>query len=194
MMNRTTALPLVLAASLALAACGGASEDSTSPTDPPPAEDSPDPTVDTLAATPAVTPLETTTDEGADDADGQGDGCDAVLTPDEIDSVFGTTVEINGGRKFCTIIFASDAVGSINVFDGSEADEAIEVNLANFADDDRASFGGVLLEDGRGFVDGDSVVVRGDSGRVFTFDVPDSVSVPDVQAAMQEIADLLLTR
>jgi len=193
-MNRSIALSLVLAVSLTLAACGGASEGSRTPTDPAPAEASPDTTVNAQAEIAVDTPVETTTDEGADDIDGRGDGCDEVLTADEIDSVFGTSVEIKGASTFCSMIFASDAVGVLAAWSGSKADEAIDFNLAKFRDDDRVNFGGVLLEDDRGFVDRYSAVVRGDSGRVFRFNFPESVDVPNIQVAMQDIADLLLTR
>jgi len=183
MLNRSATLFLVLAATLALAACGGESEGSTTSTDQPLADANPDTTVDTQA--------ETTADEGAGDTAGGGDGCDQVLTPDEIESVFGTPVEIKGSSQFCTIIFASDAVGNLSAFSGSEADEAISTLLAQFLADETD---GVLLEQDRGFVDQNSAIVRGDSGRVFRFDAPDSIDVPDSQAAMQDIAELLLTR
>jgi len=46
----------------------------------------------------------------------------------------------------------------------------------------------------RGFVTDDGAVVRGDSGRVFSLGIPDNVGVSDIDAAMQEIAELLLAR
>jgi hypothetical protein len=186
-LGRSTILSVAVAATLALSACGGTSEGSATPADPPPAEASSDTTVDT--------PTETTAEEPADnDPDGGPGDCREVLTPDEIEPILGTLVEFSGAGTFCNVVYASDSIGSLAAFSGSEADEAINTLLAKFQADETATASGVLLDDDRGYVREHSAIVRGDSGRVFNFTTPNNLDVPDIQVAMQAIADLLLTR
>jgi hypothetical protein len=116
------------------------------------------------------------------------------LTPDEVESILGAPAEISGAGEFCRFVFADDAVGSFATWSGSKADEAMEVLLPKFKADERAVADGVLLDGDRGFVYDGSAVVRGDSGRVFRFDTPLNIGVADMQTAMEEMADLLLTR
>ncbi len=189
MIRRLLQLVLVLAAALLLASCG---DDSTAdaPADSAPADDTADAPVDV----PSDAPADTTVDEQVPvDEPADPNDCDTALTADEIDSIFGTSVEISGS-KFCNITFASDAVGILSIFSGSEADEAMDELLPKFLADEAASAAGVVLDDGRGYIDDFGVVVRGDSGRTFSFSVPDNIEVPDFQAALQDVADLLLTR
>ncbi len=201
MINRATMLPIAIAAALAFPACGG-DDESSSPTDPLPAEVTPDAAADapgeTTAAEPAAEAAEPEPVDPASGADETASGCDQVLAPDEIESILGTAPEISGSGEQCRHIYASDAVGTFQAYSGSKADEAIDTLLAGFQDDDTKSDNGVLLDDGRGYVlDGTfsrSAVVRGDSGRVFVFTAPDGLDVADIQMAMQGIADLLLTR
>ena len=74
----------------------------------------------------------------------------------------------------------------------TEADAAMDALLPKF--EASASTNGVLLDDGRGFIDGYSAVVRGQSGRVFRIDVPTNIDIADPPATMQSVVDILLTR
>lgn len=81
---------------------------------------------------------------------------------------------------------------TLQVFSGSNADEAIDTLVPKYQAD--ASARGVLLDDGRGYALDGGALVRGDNGRVFNLGLPDGLDVPDMTAALQEIVDLLLTR
>lgn len=191
MINRSALATLAIAAAMFLAACGGG-EESVTLTDVTPIESAADSTAEAPAETvteaPAASDATTAVDAGQDPG-----GCDQLLTPAEIDSIFGTSIDkINGAGQFCNIVFAGDAVGSLAVFSGSKADEAIDTLLAQFQAD--GATGGVLLADGRGYVLDATATVRGDSGRVFRFDAPENITTPDLPSAMQNLADLLLTR
>lgn len=196
MIHRITVLPITFAAALALAACGGGGESSSPAPETPSTEVSPD----TTGEASGETVTEDSTGAEADDTaigDGEGEsGCDQVLTAAEIESILGTAPEVKGTGGVCQHIYADDAIGSLSAFSGSKADEAMDVLLTKFAEDETKS--GALLDDGRGYVlDGSferSVVVRGDSGRAFVFVAPDGLDVADIEAALQSIADLLLTR
>ncbi|MFT5204536.1 MAG: hypothetical protein ACI9C1_003947 [Candidatus Aldehydirespiratoraceae bacterium] len=194
MHKRFVPLFLILAVAIALASCGDDSEADSTPPDSTPIEDSVELPDDAPADTPAdETPADAPADAPADEPVAADDGsCAKAFTVAEYEQVFGTTVEINGGSKFCNVIFASDSIGAFSAFSGSEADEAMDQLLPAF--EAKASVDGVLLDDGRGFIDGFSAVVLGDSGRVFRIDVPSNVDLPDVPAAMQAAVDILLTR
>lgn len=182
-------LPLALAATFVLAGCGGSSDGGATPSAAPSDAGATDTTVAVTTTTVA-----TTEETIAASADVGSDGCDRVLTSDEVESILGSPVEFTGSSETCMVIFADDSIGNLQAFSGSKADEAIEVLLGKFQADEAASASGVLLDDGRGFVLDGSAIVRGDSGRVFRFDTPDNVDVPDMQLAMEAIAALLLTR
>lgn len=186
-------LPVAVVAAFAITACGGGSDSSASSADASPTETSADATVDTSSETSAAEEADNTGDE-ADDGDVGGDGCDQVLTSDEVQSVLGTSVEFTGSGQVCTVVFANDSTGTLQAFSDSKADDALDTLLAGFLADEAASASGVLLDDGRGYVLENSAIVRGDSGRVFRFDAPDNLDIADIQGAMQSIADLLLTR
>lgn len=186
-MIRSTAL----AAVFALAACGGGSDAAVEP-------DTVEPDiVETTATTESDSTEDTTVETVTDEDSGANTDdvpCGEALTAAEIDSILGTSVSIGGGGGNCLVEFAADAVGTVSVFSGSRADEAMDALLPKFKDDETASANGVLLADDRGFIDGRSVIVRGDSGSVFRFDVPDNVEIADVNAAMEQLAAILLTR
>ena len=187
MHKRFFILFFMLAAAIALASCATDVEVESTPTEPTPVEDN----IDLPDEAPADTPAdESPIDVPADEPD--GGSCAEALTPAEYEQIFGTPVEINGGSKFCNVVFASDSVGGFSAFSGSEGDEAMDSLLPAFVAE--ASADGVLLDDGRGFIDDFSAVVRGESGRVFRIDVPSNVDVADVPAAMQAVVDILLTR
>lgn len=196
--NRTNILPIAIVAALALTACGGDDDGSSAPStdppsaDPPSADVAPDTASEAPAETAAVDPAES--GDTADDSAGTEDGCDQVLSPAEIESILGVAPEIKGSGEVCQLIYASDAVGTFQAFSGSKGDEAIDTLLSDFQTDEYKSANGVPLDDGRGYVLDSTAVVRGDSGRVFVFGAPDSLDLADTEAAMQGIADLLLTR
>lgn len=179
-------LAFALAAMVALAACGGGGD--TTLADPAPTQDAPD---DSVSA-PADEPADASGEPEPESA--SASGCNTALTIDEIDSIFGSSVIRVSGNKFCNIVFREDAITVFAIFSGSEADEAMEFHLPPFLADEAASAAGVTLDDGRGFIDDREAVVRGESGRTFVFGLPDNVDVADVRAAMQDLADLLLTR
>lgn len=193
MISRVTVFILSIAAALALAACGSGGDSSGEQDSSAVTEAGSATTADTTGeATTEIPPAE---DSAVTDAGGGDDGCDQVVTVDEIDAIFGSSVmEIKGSSEQCSIIFASDAVGGIGAFSGSKADEAIEALLAQFEANNVADSGGVLLADGRGYVTVDSVVVVGDSGRVFSIAIPGGFADDDRLGAMQAFADLLLGR
>lgn len=181
-----TSVVFAIAAALTLAACGGDSESTATADDPTIAEVEPDTTVDaTTTSAPATT--------GAAEPEEADGGCNQVLTAEEFESILGRPVEVTGSGQVCNLILASDSVGTLQVFSGSKADEALDINLTKFRDNDGAGRGGVLLAGDSGFADSDGVVVRGSSGRVFVLGIPDNAT-EDNQAAAQALADLLLTR
>lgn len=193
MISRSTIIPVAVAAVFTLSACGGASDSSPAPTDPPSAEAGPDTTVDAAAESVVDAPAETSADAGAEENAGDG-GCDNALSAEEIDSVLGTSVEIKGSGQVCQYIFASDSVGTLQAFTGSKADEAMGTLLPKFLADESSVLSGVVFADDRGYVDPDGALVRGDSGQVFSLGIPNNIDVADKLEAVQELADLLLTR
>ena len=79
------------------------------------------------------------------------------------------------------------------MYSGAKADEAMDTLFAQYDPD----FGGVLLDDGRGLVQADlngRVLVRGDHGRVFVFAIPDNIETENLQAALEDLSALVLTR
>ena len=188
MFSQSKVLTFAIAAALALAACGGESEDSATSSDSTAAEGTPDTTAETVA--------ESTDDEPIAEANvvSGGDGCDQVLTPEEYESIFGTSVEVTGSGQTCQLIFASDAVGTLQAFSSSKAEDATDALLTQSKVDEAVSAGGVLLENARGYVVKNSAIVVGDSGTVFRLDTPENVDVADIQATMQQVAALLVTR
>ena len=187
---------------LAVAACGGSDDNSSTPIDTPSTEIAPEATPEapegTVSAEPAAGDAPSDFGEDAGDGSEEASGCAAALTAEDIESIFGSTPEISGSGEQCQHVYASDAVGTFQAYSGSKADDAIGALLDGFASDETKSNNGVLLEDGRGYVlDGTfsrSAVVRGDSGQVFVFTAPDNLDVADIESAMQNLADLLLTR
>ena len=198
MIKPVNLFPIAIAAALVVTACGG-DDDSSAPLDSPATDVAPDTTAEIPDETIAEPAVDEAAPEPSDAASGDGEatkGCASALTSEEIGSILGTTPEISGSGEQCQHSYASDAIGTFQAYSGSKADQAIETLLVGFQDDETKS--GVLLDDGRGYVlDGTftrSVVVRGDSGQVFVFTAPDNLDVADIQLAMQNIADLLLTR
>lgn len=192
MISRATLFPVTLVAAVTLTACGGESGDSSPTTEPPSSDVAAEVTIAAPAPT-AAAPSESETTAAADNA-AAGDGCNQVMTPDEIGSILGTTPEISGSSEQCLFKFRSDAIGSFSAYSGSKADEALDTLMAGYQDDDYKKDRGVLLDDGRGYFYDENVVVRGDSGRVFVLAAPTDLGAPDYQVAMQALADLLLTR
>jgi hypothetical protein len=129
-------------------------------------------------------------------ATGDDGSCAAALSGAEVESIFGTPVDMPDNSSVCNVVFRDNAVGTFQIWSGARADEAMEVLVPQFQADERASANVVLLDDGRGFVYEESAVVLGDSGRVFRFDTPPSVfdSIAEAQVAMEASAALLLTR
>ena len=180
-------LPVITVCMFALAACGGESEPTATPPDSPPVETSVD-----VEAT--VTPeTADAPDTGSVEPASEGD-CTTAVTAEEIETILETpAVEITGSGEQCSYTFAADSVGGVSVYSGAKADEAMETLLAKYDPD----FGGVLLDDGRGFVQADlngRVLVRGDSGRVFVFAIPDNIETENLQASLEDLAALVLTR
>ena len=186
----TNLAPVLFAAALMLSACGGDEENTA--TD--------DGTATTEAAAPETTGVETTSPESTtaeDPSAGEpSEDCADILTADELNSILATSATISGSTKTCTVVFADDAVGTLRAFEGAQADEAIEVLIPGFEDEQASSPdpSGVLLDDGAGFIDDLSIVAVGESGAVFRLDLPADLEVADLPAATQELADLLLTR
>ncbi len=186
------AFAFAFAAALALSACGGESEGTSAPADATTSEAASDAGTET---TEGVATDETAADPAEDDGGTEAEGgCDKSLTPAEVESILGVPVEISGTGQICIVHFADDSIGNLQVFSGSKADEAMDALLTQFESDSTASADGVLLADGRGHVLDRRAIVRGGSGQVFRFDTPDYVEVADVQAAMEVIPALLLTR
>lgn len=180
-------LPVVTVCLFSLAACGGDSEPTAAPSDPPSTE--------TPVAVETTEAPETTDapDTGSVEPASEGD-CSTVVTAEEITTTLKTpTIEITGSGERCTYTFAADSVGGVSVYSGAKADEAMDTLLAKYDPD----FGGVLLDDGRGLVQADlngRVLVRGDSGRVFVFAIPDNIETENLQAALEDLSALVLTR
>ncbi len=130
-------------------------------------------------------------DDGGTEADG---GCDKALTPAEVESTLGVPVEISGTGQICMVHFADDSIGTSRCSPARRPTKRWMLCSPQFESDSTASADGVLLADGRGYVLDRSAIVRGDSGQVFRFGTPSNVELVDAQAAMEEIAALLLTR
>lgn len=198
---------LATAASLALTACSGGSDAASEATDASQAngDESAAATSETNvidsagnsdAGSPEAGSADTADTEAGgatDSGDREPEGCNDVLTAEEIGAILGPVTGISGAGQFCNVSFESGSVGSLSAFEEKKADEAMDALLPAFKADATASAEGIRLDEDRGFVHRNSAVVRGDSGRVFRFDAPDDIDVPDIQAAMQEIAALLLT-
>lgn len=188
---------LVTATSLAFTACSSGSDATSETTDPSPAnaDESAASTSETDVTDSAASTEAGRTEAGgaADSGDREPEGCNDVLTAEEIGAILGPVTGISGAGQFCNVSFESGSVGSLSAFEEKKADEAMDALLPAFKADATASAEGILLDEDRGFVHRNSAVVRGDSGRVFRFDAPDDLDVPDTQVAMQEIAALLLT-
>ncbi len=187
MRRLTVLLPVVTAFMFVLNACGGDSEPTSAPADSPSAE--------TPAAAETTDPPETpeASDTGSVEPASEGD-CTTAVTAEEIGTILGTpAVEITGSGEQCSYTFAADSVGGVSVYSGAKADEAMTTLLDKYD----PNFGGVLLDDGRGLVQADlngRVLVRGDSGRVFVFAIPDNIETKNLQAALEDLAALVLTR
>lgn len=190
MISHPTALSIMIAAALALAACGGSSDDASTQVDASIDTSVSDTTPDSPATSVAAeVPAETTAIESADDG---GEGCDQALSAAEIDAIFGTSVEISGSGQVCSLHFADDSIGSFQAITGSKGDAAFDELLAKY--ETEASTNGIVLDDNRGYILRETAIVRGASGQVFSFVAPDNVDVANMGVAMQAIADLLLTR
>lgn len=187
MITRRTLIGLAAAATLALSGCGGDDEASAPESDAlstqvsaEPAADAP---ADTSATNDAAGGAETSTT-----GDGSSDGCDEVLTVEEVEAAMGSAPQIDGSGEVCQFTFDSGTTGTFQVLSGPAADEAFTSQMQSGLSDE-----GELLDDGQGFVLADTVVVKGASGQVFNFSVPIGDELAD-QASMQSIADLLVTR
>lgn len=188
MIKRLAMWSLALGLAFALAACGGGNEGSATPADTSEVPESSD-TVDEAVVEEPVAD-EPVVNEG----DGGDDGCENALTADEIDSIFGTTVEISGEGRYCNIQFPNGSISVFSVFTGSTADDAMDELLPKFLEDEFARADGIVLDDGRGYVLETKLLVRGDSGRAFVLGIPGDLEVDDVQAANLKLAELLLLR
>ncbi|GAB2772853.1 hypothetical protein GCM10027020_27640 [Nocardioides salsibiostraticola] len=180
-------LPVIIVCLFALAACGGESEPTAALSDSPPVET---PVEAEASVTPEATDVP---DSGSVVPSAEGD-CTTVVTAEEITTILSTPeVEITGAGEQCRYTFAADSVGTVGVYSGAKADQAMDELLAKYD----PNFGGVLLDDGRGLVQADlngRVLVRGDSGRVFVFAIPDNIETENLQASLEELAALVLTR
>ncbi len=141
--------------------------------------------------TPSSTP-ETAGEEAETAAEAPAsDDCTSVLSVEEINEIFQVSIiEINGGGGFCLVVWADDAVGSMNTFSADDAQMWREANTRKF---DEAAAGGVLLEGGeRGYITDVSVAAIDDGGRVYDFIVPDSIEIPD--GALDRVAEIFLAK
>ncbi len=195
MTTRSTLRNVTIAAAVILSACGGDDEVAATSDDSTTADGGAGTTIET----PVATTLETAVEEPASDeetgaAAETDEGCDQLLTAEELESILGAPVEVEprGTGQICNWVFASDAIGTMQVFTGSKADEAMDTLIPKY--EAEATSRGILLDDGRGYVLNGSAVVRSDSGRVFSLAVPDGIDVADMNAALKAITDLLLTR
>lgn len=188
MRNRTSVLAVAIAGVFLLGACGGDSDEGATTTTAVAAAATDVPATTTSVADDAPTTTEAAV---ADEASAELP-CGGELTVDEVDAILGTSAEMKGVPSNCLIVFADDAVGSYSRWTGATADEALQVNLDSFNTGSKGA--GTLLDDGRGYVAESQLVVRGDSGAVYSLNIPDNLDLADTEVAMSAFLDLLIAR
>lgn len=155
----------------------------------------------TIAEEVATTAPSSTTEAPAEPAEDDApapDDCRSVLSEEEINEIFQTTiVEINGSGSFCRVSWVPNAIGAMNTFSADDAEMWRENNSRSF--DDAAERGGVLLEGGeRGYIHDATVAVIGDSGRVYVLGVAEDadplygIAIPD--GALERVAEIFLAK